>query len=164
MMYETRLMARGVVVAAFAGLLTACGGSAGPTGLAGADLARGSGENGSGAGTSGGPSATGNLRLRCEVRPNRSKISVDGKNLSPRNGTFSARVEASGGSAVSGVATAIGDEVEFDFDSNRDDVAAGATQIAPNFITARSGPDVVAQIRNAQGAVVASASAECEVR
>jgi hypothetical protein len=98
------------------------------------------------------------------VRPNRSKISVDGRNLAPRNGTFSARVEASGGTAVSGTATAIGDEVEFDFDSNRDDVAAGATQIAPNFIAARSGPDVVAQIRNAQGDVVATASAECEIR
>jgi hypothetical protein len=59
---------------------------------------------------------------------------------------------------------AVGDEVEFDFDSNRNDIAAGATRIAANFIRARSGPDVIGQILNAQGAVVASRGVECEFR
>ncbi|TXI50350.1 MAG: hypothetical protein E6Q50_03340 [Lysobacter sp.] len=38
------------------------------------------------------------LRLRCEQRgsPARSKISVDGKNLFPRNAMYSARIVSSG--------------------------------------------------------------------
>jgi hypothetical protein len=153
-------MTRGIVVTGFAGLLVACGaGTRGPTDPAanGAFAAPGGGNGGGG-----GSSAAGTLRLRCEVRPGRSKISVDGNNLSPRNGTFSARVQASGGSAVAGPATAIGDEVEFDFDSNPGDIAEGATRIPATFITAQTGPDVVAEIRNAQNQGVASASGDCE--
>jgi len=160
-MRKARLMTYGFMVVGLATLFAACGGNAAaPTGI-GADLVSGPGGGGAGAAAGGG---SGNLRLRCEVRPGRSKISVDGKNLSPRNGTFSARVEASGGVAVSAAATAIGDEVEFDFDSNRGDIAEGATPIAATFITPRSGPDVVAEIRNAQGQVVVSAEADCEIR
>ncbi|MFN2566453.1 MAG: hypothetical protein ABR499_15765 [Gemmatimonadaceae bacterium] len=161
-MCKARLMVRGFMVAGFASLLAACSaGSGGPTDPLGGDLAaRGTGDGG-GAAPSGG---SGTLRLRCEVRPGRSKISVDGNNLSSRNATFSARVTASGGTVVSGLATAIGDEVEFDFDSERDDIAQGATAISATFITARAGPDVVAEILNAQGQVVVQAGAECEFR
>jgi hypothetical protein len=38
---------------------------------------------------------------------------------------------------------------------------AGATAIPARFITARSGPDVVARILNASGQVVATQGAEC---
>lgn len=106
----------------------------------------------------------GTLRLRCERRSSRSKISVDGNDLSPRNGRFRARVRAAGGTVTAAAKRAVGDEVEFDFDSNRNDIVAGATAIPANFIRARSGPDVVGQILNAEGVVVASQGVECSFR
>jgi hypothetical protein len=106
----------------------------------------------------------GTLRLRCEHRSGRSKISVDGNDLSPRNGSFRARVRAAGGTVTSAAKRAVGDEVEFDFDSNRNDIAAGATRIPATFIRARSGPDVIGQLLNAQGVVVASRGVECSFR
>ena len=106
----------------------------------------------------------GTLRLRCERRSGRSKISVDGNNLSPRNGTFRARVAASGGTVTSASKRAVGDEAEFDFDSNRNDIAAGATRISATFISRRSGPDVVGEILNSRGRVVARQGVECSVR
>jgi hypothetical protein len=104
------------------------------------------------------------LRVRCERRSSRSKISVDGNDLSPRNGSFRARVRAAGGTVTSAAKRAVGDEVEFDFDSNRNDIAAGATRISATFIRARSGPDVIGQLLNAQGVVVASRGVECSFR
>ena len=101
------------------------------------------------------------IRLRCERRSNRSKISVDGRGLTPRTGSFRARVTASGGTVTSASKRAVGGEAEFDFDSNRNNILAGATRIAATFITARSGPDVVAKILNASGQVVATQGAEC---
>ena len=160
-MRKVRMVVRGLAVAGFAGMLAACSGAAGSTGpLGGAAASRGADD---GSATGGAPTGGGSgvVRLRCEVRPGRSKISVDGNNLSPRNGMFSARVEASGGTAVSGLAKAVGDEAEFDFDSERDDVAQGATRIAASFITAREGADVVGEILDAQGQVVARAGADC---
>ena len=106
----------------------------------------------------------GTLRLRCERRSGRSKISVDGNNLTPRNGSFRARVSATGGTVTSAAHRAVGDEAEFDFDSERDDIAAGATRISASFIKARSGPDVTGEILNAQGVVVAKSGADCRVR
>jgi len=107
---------------------------------------------------------SGSLRLRCERRPGRSKISVDGNNLVPRNGRFRARVKASGGTVTSAAKRAVGDEAEFDFDSNANDIAQGATRIPSNFITHRAGPDVIGEILNADGQVVARSGAECEFR
>ena len=104
------------------------------------------------------------LRVRCERRLSRSKISVDGNNLSPRNGRFSARVRAAGGTVNSATKRAVGDEAEFDFDSNRNDIALGATRISARFISKRSGPDVVGEILNSQGKVIASRGVECTFR
>ena len=108
--------------------------------------------------------STGNIRLRCERRSNRSKISVDGRSLSPSAGTFRARVRAAGGTATSGTRKAVGGEAEFDFDSDPGDVREGATRIAASFIRARAGADVVAEILNSQGRVVASNSGDCAFR
>ncbi|HSE66283.1 MAG TPA: hypothetical protein VLB12_04810 [Gemmatimonadales bacterium] len=105
--------------------------------------------------------AVASSRLRCERRPNRSRISVDGFGLVPRAGSFRARVTASGGTVTSAAKRAVEGEAEFDFDSNPNNIAAGATRIPANFITARTGPDVVARILNASGVVVATASANC---
>jgi hypothetical protein len=105
------------------------------------------------------------LRVRCEARGgSRSKISVDGNNLSPRNGSFRARVRAAGGTVTSATRRAVGDQVEFDFDSDRGDIARGATRIAARFIVARSGPDVIGELLNAQGRVVARQGVECRLR
>ena len=57
-----------------------------------------------------------------------------------------------------------GGEAEFDFDSDPGDVLAGATRIPATFIRARSGPDVVAEILNGAGQVVATQGAECRYR
>ena len=59
---------------------------------------------------------------------------------------------------------AVGGDAEFDFDSNPNDIRAGATRIATNFITARTGPDVVARILNASGQVVATQGANCTIQ
>ena len=115
---------------------------------------------------SGGVSASAATALvRCEVRTGRrSKISVDGNNLA-LGGAYSARVRSGANAASSPMAAAVGDEAEFDFDSNPADIAQGATPIARTFITVRaSGPDVMADILNASGAVVASGAADCRVR
>jgi hypothetical protein len=109
-------------------------------------------------------STSGSIRLRCERRSGRSRISVDASGLVPRTGSYRARVTASGGTVASPFQRAVAGEAEFDFDSNRNDILAGATAIPATFITARSGPDVVARILNASGQVVSTRGAECTFR
>lgn len=75
---------------------------------------------------------TAKILVSCEKRANRSKISVNGKNLT--SGDYSASITSNTGSAVSLIKSTIGDEVEFDFDSAADDIAQGATEISANFI------------------------------
>jgi hypothetical protein len=104
------------------------------------------------------------IRLRCERRSNRSRISVDASGLVPSTGRFRARVTAAGGTATSPLRRAVGGQAEFDFDSNPNDIRAGATAIAASFIRARTGPDVVARVLNAAGMVVATRSADCVIR
>ena len=55
----------------------------------------------------------------------------------------------------------MGDEVEFDFDSEPDDIAAGATAIAAGFIQGAP-PQVTGQILDTSGAVVVQATVTCE--
>jgi hypothetical protein len=97
------------------------------------------------------------VRVRCEKRidPGRSKISVDGNDLEP--GTYTARVRSRANEAVSEPQPTIGDEVEFDFDSNTNE---DATPIAPKFIAGRPGR-VTGEILDETGEVVASATARC---
>src|SRR5262245_45832720 len=100
------------------------------------------------------------VRVRCEQRSDRSKVSVDGNNLVP--GTYSARIMAGANTAMSGAQGTNGDEVEFDFDSERDDVQAGATAIAADFLQGMP-PQVTGQILDASGAVVVQATVSCEL-
>lgn len=72
------------------------------------------------------------LTVSCEKRSNRSKVSVDGNNLAA--GSYKAVVRSGTNSAASNFAAADGDEAAFDFDSNRADIAEGATPIATTFI------------------------------
>jgi hypothetical protein len=164
-----------VMVVGLAVALAACGADSGNSltgpnsGLASDDIsgARSSGSDGSSSSNSSDDSSSsraGELRLRCEVRTGdvRSKISVDGKNLA--SGQYQARVRSGGNTAVSGLQATVGDEVEFDFDSDPDDIAAGATAIAPDFIQTSANPDVVAEIVSASGQVVLSQGGNCTVR
>jgi len=113
------------------------------------------------------------IRVKCEKRANRSKISVDGFDLSPANGQFTARVTspAAGGQTQTATKNAVLGEAEFDFDSDAGDIAAppageGATPIGVNFITITAGPnnDVKGEIfsgATATGTAVVSSSVDC---
>jgi hypothetical protein len=99
------------------------------------------------------------VRVRCERRAARSRASVDGNNLAP--GIYQARVSSGANLAVSPQAATVGDEVGFDFDSNRADIRAGATAISANFI---QGGQVTGALLDANGAVVAQATVTCRSR
>ena len=107
---------------------------------------------------------TASIRVRCERRSNRSRISVDASGLVPSSGRFRARVTAAGGTITSALKRAVGGQDEFDFDSNPNDIRAGATAISATFIRARTGPDVVARMLNEAGQVVATKGADCAIR
>jgi hypothetical protein len=61
---------------------------------------------------------------------------------------------------VSASQRTIGDEAEFDFDSQVD---AGETPIPANYIQIVNGPDVLGEILDSVGMVVASQAVECEI-
>ena len=74
----------------------------------------------------------GDVQVTCEKRANRSKVSVDGSSL---NGNLYRAVTKSGDrTRRSDLQQAVGDEAQFDFDSNPNDIADGATQIPASFI------------------------------
>jgi hypothetical protein len=72
------------------------------------------------------------VQVTCEKRSNRSRASVDGENL--KRGSYRAVLTSGTKVSRSAYAPTIGDEVQFDFDSNPNDIADGATPIAPGFI------------------------------
>ncbi len=99
------------------------------------------------------------IDIKCETRSNRSKASVDGKNLA--QGNYSAVLTSGANQAQSPYQASVGDEAEFDFDSNRGDIAEGATPIAPNFIKRNR---VKGAILDVNGNVVVRGSAICRDR
>lgn len=72
----------------------------------------------------------------CEVRSGRSKVSVDGSRLGP--GWYRASIQSPNSRAgrvfSRNMLRPVRGEVEFDFDSNGNDIAKGATRIAPSYI------------------------------
>lgn len=101
------------------------------------------------------------VRVRCERRASRSRISVDGSGLAA--GSYRARAVSGTSDATSAFAAAVGGQAEFDFDSDGGDIAAGATPIAASFIQGNPA-QVLGQILDVDGAVVAEAAAVCEIR
>ncbi len=99
------------------------------------------------------------IRVKCEKRANRSKISVDGNDLA--SGMYSARVVSGANQKTSALQAAVGDEAEFDFDSNPKDIAAGATPIAADFI---QGGQVVGKILDTNGNTIVSDTVRCRVK
>jgi hypothetical protein len=150
----------GLALAAVVTVLTACDTPSSPT----SDAAVGSQPQTPSAASPAIASAISSIRLTCERRSNRSRISVNASGLSPATGRYRARVTAAGGTVTSPLQRAVAGQDEFDFDSNPNDVAAGATRIPATFILARTGPDVVARVLNAAGVVVATRSGECVIR
>jgi hypothetical protein len=100
-------------------------------------------------------------RVICEQRADRSRVSVNGNNLA--SGTYSARVTSGTNVATSGLAPTVGDEVEVDFDSNPDDIAAGAVAIAADFLQGDP-PHATGEILDGAQNVIASATVLCEQR
>jgi hypothetical protein len=98
-------------------------------------------------------------RVTCEVRANRSKVSVDGRGLAA--GTYTTQATSGANTASSGPETAVSGEIETDYDSNPADIAAGATAIPANFI---QGARVTGKVIDSTGAVVATRTAVCRVR
>jgi hypothetical protein len=76
--------------------------------------------------------AAGDASVTCEKRANRSKVSVDGSSLN--GGMYRAVTRSGDRTRRSDLQQAIGDEAQFDFDSNQNDIAEGATPIPANFI------------------------------
>lgn len=109
------------------------------------------------------PASAASLRLKCERRasPARSSISVDGRNVSP-NALYTARAISGSHTANTGPKTAIGDEVEFDFDSDPGDIRKGETAISSSFIVGNS---VRAMIFDSMGhAVAGPTTVACSVK
>lgn len=103
--------------------------------------------------------ASATLVVKCETRPDRSRASVDGKNLA--SGNYTAMLSSGANSAQSNPAHTVGDEVAFDFDSNPRDIKKGATPIAKNFIV---GGSVTGSLLDASGNTVATKTVNCRVR
>jgi hypothetical protein len=155
-MRSTRQALHGLIAAGFIGMLAACG-AAGSTGPSAVGNVLAGGTNGGNTPTS--TTSSGVVRVRCEARTRRSKISVDGNNLRPLGGTFKATVTSGTTTVSSGFATAVGDEAEFDFDSDPGDIREGAVPIPASFVAA--GTRIVGKILDAQNREVASGEVEC---
>ena len=107
------------------------------------------------------PSANATVVVKCEVRSNRSKVSVDGNGLA--TGSYQASATSGPNSATAPAHQTIGDEAEFDFDSDSGDIAAGATAIDPAFIQGNP-PQVTGAILTLGGGVVVQATVDCVVK
>jgi hypothetical protein len=107
------------------------------------------------------PSVNATVIVKCEVRSNRSKISIDGNGMA--TGSYQAVATSGANTATAPAHPTIGDQVEFDFDSDGTDIAAGATAIAPSFIQGTP-PQVTGAILTLGGGVVVQATVDCVVK
>ncbi|XSG85327.1 MAG: hypothetical protein ACPW60_01065 [Methylohalobius sp. ZOD2] len=97
--------------------------------------------------------------VSCERETDRSEVSINAKNLVP--GTYSAMITSGANTATSFSMPSDDDEVEFDFDSDPDDIMEGDNEIAPDFIQQGT---VSAEIFDADSETVVSVDAVmCEI-
>ena len=103
------------------------------------------------------------IRVECEQRGvQRSTISVDGKNLPAlAAGQYSAQAVSGPNTARTGGLPLVLGEVEADFDSDRGDIAEGATAISGNFIVNGS---VTGKILLPDGTTLIADTVACRVR
>lgn len=98
--------------------------------------------------------------LKCEKRGTaRSKISVQVEDQTP-GALYTASVKSGAKTAKSTLAADDLGVAEFDFDSNKKDIAAGATKIAPTFI----GKSVTVKVTDALGAIIDQDTVACKIR
>jgi hypothetical protein len=102
--------------------------------------------------------ANANIKVKCEIRSDRSRISVDGNNLIM--GKYYVTVKSTNNSATTSLKSTIGDEVEFDFDSAPDDIATGDIAISADFLDT----EVSAVIFDASGIEVVKGSSTCLIK
>jgi hypothetical protein len=106
----------------------------------------------------GGGNGNATVLVTCEKRSTRSRASVNGSNLA--SGNYTARLISGSNEATAPAAPTIGDQVEFDFDSNTE---PGATRIAIDFLQGTP-PQATGQILHADGSILASATVTCTVK
>lgn len=99
------------------------------------------------------------VRVTCEKRSNRSKISVDGRGLAP--GQYTTEAISGTNVANAGPVTAVRGQAETDYDSSPNDIADGATPISAAFIVDGR---VTGKVMDANGFIVAEGTAVCRVR
>jgi hypothetical protein len=99
------------------------------------------------------------LRVKCEVRSDRSTASVDGKNLA--SGNYYAVLTSGSHTATSTAQPTIQDEVQIDFSSRPRDINKGATALTPDFIV---GGQATGALYTAGGTLVESKTVACRVR
>src|SRR3954462_1962429 len=97
------------------------------------------------------------VRVRCDTFPDRSRASVDGRDLAP--GKYRAMLESGNHEATSSLKKAVDGEAEFDFDSDRNNVQQGATKIGRGFIV---DDHATGTILDVDGNVVASKTVACQ--
>lgn len=100
-----------------------------------------------------------NIRVKCEKKADRSKVSVDGNNMV--SGNYIAKIVSGDNVKESEAKATVGDEIEFDFDSSTKDITNGATRISRSFI---QGGRVTGQLINEQGFTVAQTTSACSVK
>lgn len=99
------------------------------------------------------------IRVTCEARPGRAKVSVDAKGLPA--GSYSTAIVSGGNAAMAPAQAAVGGEAESDYDSNAGDIRAGATAIASTFIV---GGSLTGKVVDASGNTVIADTVSCRVR
>lgn len=99
------------------------------------------------------------IRVNCEVRGDRARISVDGKQLPA--GKYSTAAVSGESMATTPATAAVGGEIEADYDSNPADIRAGATAIAATFV---KGATVTGKVIDSSGNTVIADTVSCRVR
>lgn len=99
------------------------------------------------------------VRVTCEKRADRSRISVDGHELAP--GKYSTVAISEGNMANAAPQKAVNGQIETDYDSDPRDIRAGAVPISPDFIV---GGTVTGKVVDKLGNTVASDTVTCRIR
>ena len=105
------------------------------------------------------PAFAQSVRVKCELRSDRSTASVDGSGLGA--GQYHAVLVSGGHSATTPDKAAVAGQAEFDFSSQARDIRQGATALTPTFLASGQ---ATGRIYTAAGRLVASSTVACRVR
>lgn len=99
------------------------------------------------------------LRVTCEARADRARLSIDAKGLAA--GSYSTQAVSGGNAAAAPAQAAVAGQIETDYDSNANDVRAGAVAIPATFI---QNGQVSGKVVDAAGNTVIADTVACRVR